>query len=331
MEIFDLLLYCVQQLGIMLGVGGEAVLLIGYLLSIRDGLVDAEDLRFAAAVKHILEVGLFFIIISGLGITALHYSEGQAAIVFEPTYLFKWMLIALIVCISIVDRSRKEASPLLIGVSGGAWSGLFIVHILAFIATWMSLGVVWALWMVAFIAIWMGLVRLIGGKKAASPLTATSKPAKETVPPAPRKPSYSPSPKPEPVKDPMPEPPHNLPVLERQKVLALPAIPLPAPVVAVVSEHEPVEHELVFTNLATTEAFPYKETALTNTPMLHPHLTNEREESNLPTPPAPSKPLSGLQLKDAEVTAHLSAVRIMPRKPEDLEIPHHNSPLVKYG
>ncbi len=332
-EIFDLFFYCIQQLGIMLGAGGETVVLLSYLLALKEGNIPKESTRFATAVARVVQCGIFFIVSSGIGITLLHYSIGQTSIVYEPAYLFKWALIGLVSAIAIAGYFKKERGPLLMGLGGGAWYGLFIVHILAPISTWGSLGFLWVVWMVLFVLSWMGLARFMGHQKSAKPMVTTVATKKAPIPVLPQQTlAYS---APQAPRTPLPIFAATPPVSK----LPPPPIPLPpviVPVVALPSVIEevppsPTKEARIFTHSYSPDAYPYKETALTNSPMLHPHLTQERQFLTLPTPQAPKEPLSGLQLQDAEVTAHLAAVRIMPQKPEDLETQHHRWPLVKFG
>ena len=61
-EMVALVLYGFQQFGVMLGVGAETILLIVYLMSLRDGVVEPKEVQFARAIRKTLYIGLCIII-----------------------------------------------------------------------------------------------------------------------------------------------------------------------------------------------------------------------------------------------------------------------------
>src|SRR3989344_7106254 len=133
-ELFPLGLYLVQQLGVMLGVGASSVLLVTYLVSMRDGVVEPAEAHFAKVVGHVLEIGLICIVLSGAVITAMHAAAEDYSIISSPAYFFKWILIAA-VCAALVLRKAKPFSGLVWqGFIGATWYALFILHTIAPIA-----------------------------------------------------------------------------------------------------------------------------------------------------------------------------------------------------
>ncbi|MDO8517690.1 MAG: hypothetical protein Q7S26_00145 [bacterium] len=166
MEVSNLVLYSIQQLGVMFAVGAQTVILVAYLLAIRNGIVDEQEERFSKAVKRVLFVGLFLIVISGLAITALELLAAHRPIVFSPAYLFKWCLIGMGVVLARATWGISRSAGLLEGVAGATWYALFAVHILAPVATWPQLLTLFSVWLIVFVLGWTGLVFGLRGKRA---------------------------------------------------------------------------------------------------------------------------------------------------------------------
>jgi hypothetical protein len=348
--LLSILLYCLQQLGMMLGAGGECVVLFSYLSALRDGTVVKEEKDFITATKQVVWWGLLLVALSGLAITAMHFAVGQGDIVTEPTYLFKWLLVFAVFAPAVAERKLEWSKPLVTGFVGGTWLGLFILHVLAPVTGWGPLVTLYALWMAVFMAIWMGVTRFLMRDRTPKPKVAQAPAPKmeeeeEDVPeviPQPIVLSVA-EPQPEPV--PAPEPPTiapPAPMLIKPNEVEEKLLPAPEPEPVVVqmpqAPRPPQEQKPVFTNLETLGSFPAQATFKSGMPMLHPHLTGEGPEQPdtvpedpLPTAKAPSGVASGIQFNDEHITHHLPAVRVMPQRPEDLESGHERAPLVKYG
>lgn len=234
----DLLLYVMQQLGVMFAVGAQTIILLAYLLSVRDGVVDSQEERFAHAIKKVLFFGIVLILVSGAAITALELFSGNHAVVFAPAYIFKMCLIGLVVFLSLAIRGDSVPEGVLEGLAGGTWYALFIVHILAPVAAWNQLVVLYVIWIVGFMACWSALLFMMRGRVAAfadvparkvpppmpAPAPRPMQPRQFPTPPQPsvRKPgpaaanlAYKPAraaPQPAAYVPPTPMPPPNLPV-----------------------------------------------------------------------------------------------------------------------
>jgi hypothetical protein len=172
-DFLNLIFYCVQQLGVTLGVGAETIMLAAYLISMRDGVVDEKETQYARAIKRVMATALWLIVLSGLGITALHLTAGESATVFTSAFLFKWMLIVLAIVLTFLRRVSKLS--VVEGVIGGTWYALFLIHILAPVTSWFNLGTLYAVWLVGFVLCWEALVVIRRDKK--------STPAKKPLPP----------------------------------------------------------------------------------------------------------------------------------------------------
>jgi len=167
MDVPNLVLYSIQQLGVMLAVGAQTIILVAYLLAVRNGVVDSQEERFARAVKRVLFIGLFLIVISGLAITALELLAAHQPVVFSPAYLLKWSLIGAAVVLARATWGNSLPKGLLEGLAGAVWYGIFAVHILAPVALWSQLLALFAVWVVVFVLVWVGLVFALRGRRSA--------------------------------------------------------------------------------------------------------------------------------------------------------------------
>lgn len=163
----DLLLYVVQQLGVMFAVGAQTIILLAYILSVRDGVVDSQEERFAHAIKKVLFFGIVLILVSGAAITALELFAGNQEVVFAPAYVFKACLIGIVAFLSLAIQGDSLPEGLLEGLSGATWYALFIVHILAPVAQWGQLMLLYIVWLIIFMICWSLLMFTMRGKHAA--------------------------------------------------------------------------------------------------------------------------------------------------------------------
>ena len=168
-DTLDLVLYCVQQVGVMLAVGAESIVLISYLLSMRDGKIEETEARFSRAVHRALGVGVLLMVLSGIAIMVLEASLGQIDVVLAPVFLFKWLLIIGLICTYIWQRGKPFSHYLIEGVIGGTWYTLFLVHILAPLTGWINLITLYVLMLGGFLVIWAAFVKLT--REKSHPLT----------------------------------------------------------------------------------------------------------------------------------------------------------------
>jgi hypothetical protein len=154
--LINLILYCVQQLGVALGVGAQTVMLFAFVHATRDGIIDDTEAQFLRATRRVLIWALVFIVLSGVAITLMHATAGQGATILTAAFLFKWVLIATIIALSalvhVVPETFAEA------LLGANWYALFIVHILAPVSSWTNLLSLWGIWVVGFCLCWYAAV-----------------------------------------------------------------------------------------------------------------------------------------------------------------------------
>src|SRR3990167_4362910 len=209
-EFFYFLIYVVQQLGVMLGVGAQTVLLCAHLIAVHHGDKENPHATYAEAARFALVIGLFFIVISGLFAVVVHLLSGQVDIVLSPPFLFKWALIIVLLAAFFLQSRLREWVNFYYAFTGTTWYALFLVHSLGPITSWGSLWVLYILWGILFALVWWGFVALMqreSKKPASTPAPAVAVVVKKEVPkplPPPPKPIHPPPP---PVVVPVPPPP----------------------------------------------------------------------------------------------------------------------------
>ena len=285
-------LYLVQQLGVMLGVGSAAITLVAHVVANRDGVVDAGEAKFAHTIERVLMVGLFLIISSGVGITVLHMLAGETSTIFTPAYILKWYLIAVVALPLIVGHVNPFPAIDLEGFFGAHWFALYILHIVAPIASWLDLLIAYILFVVVFHVLWGIIARSLRARVDGAP----AKPAVKLAPAVPKMAAVT---VPAPVVKPTP-PPASQP---KPIVVAVSPVKPPAPV-----------------KVSATPA-PHKPEEL---PAPH----GELPKPAMPTKPAlsvtakpPEKPPTKPEEKivDPDQSPSLPAIRVMPRTPEDMD------------
>jgi hypothetical protein len=179
LSVANLFLYCVQQIGVTLGVGAESVLLVAYLYSTRDGVIDDKEQHFVRIARKVMDIGLFFMIVSGMAILGTAYLVGQS--VFSPVFGFKWSLIGIVLSMSILNRGTSLAAGLVQGFSAATWYAIFLVHILAPDLSWATMGTFYGMWLVGFMVVWTGLVFAVRGNPRGVPKPTKAAPHSPAV------------------------------------------------------------------------------------------------------------------------------------------------------
>ncbi|MBP9711178.1 MAG: hypothetical protein KBD50_02895 [Candidatus Pacebacteria bacterium] len=321
-DLIPLALYLVQQLGIMLGVGSATVLLISYLVSMRDGLVENKEAQFSRVVQHVLEIGLVCIVLSGAIITAMHTMAGQYDIISSPAYFFKWILVAFVSVAIVMRRAKPFISSLGEGFVGATWYALFILHVVAPIAFWTDLLILYFVWVAGFMLLWMSLSKLI---TARGPVVAKSAPVavkaalepvvktativlapKPVPPPAPKMQQPAPPPVPKPAPKP-PVPP----------VVAKPVPPPLAikPILPVVAHAELAAPHVAAAPAPIKAAVPIKPPPPpAGVAPIKPKELVVAEHVSMPVPGKPE-----VLIKNTDDTDDIPHIYVMPRTPEDAE------------
>lgn len=280
-DLVSLILFCVQQVGVVLAVGAQTVMLGSLLTSARELRIDEKKERFGRIVIRILAVGLFLMIVSGVAATALHFSFEQMNIIEAPAYIFKWILLILSSGIALYVAQRPYTHFFGEGVLGAQLYALLVLHVLAPLVGWADILIPYAIGTITFIVLWVIVVRLL----LRAPKETTSAPtilkrAPVVLPPVEKIP--------EPVVVEMPPAPVPLPP---PVVVAVPPLPekekeLPPPALPVVVE----------THIAVS------------TPPVLP----------VPQKPVPELKIPQKPIEDI-LDEGLPTIRVMPQRPEDIK------------
>src|SRR3989344_3490003 len=161
METIGLILFLFQQLGMTLGVGASTFALILHVISDRDGKIEPAERSSLHADATVLRTGLFFIIVSGLLITAAHVLAGEGRIVLEPSFIGKWLLVGIVLMNGLL--MSLKLMPLSVGapLAGGSWYALFLLHNLAPDIDLLLLGILYLVWLALFIPLFQGIKYLV--------------------------------------------------------------------------------------------------------------------------------------------------------------------------
>ncbi len=154
-------IYVVQQLGVMLGVGAQTVLLCTHLVAVHHGEVESRHINYAHAARFALGVGILLMVISGLVAVAVHSFSGELEVLLAPAFLFKWFLIACLIIFLLIQPKVASWSGTFFAFSGGSWFALFLVHSLGPVTSWSTLWVLYVLWSIFFALVWACFVAVM--------------------------------------------------------------------------------------------------------------------------------------------------------------------------
>lgn len=240
-EFLYFFIYVAQQLGVMLGVGAQTVLLCAHLTALHHGEKESPHAHYARAAHMALGVGLVLIIVSGLVAIGVHFAGGQTNILLAPAFLFKWFLIALLL-VAFFLYSAFFINNTYYALTGGTWYALFLVHSLGPVTSWITLWVLYIVWGVFFSCVWFCFAAVMKWRsrtlaapavEAPRPSFVAENPVEKSVPKPVQKimpivvrpitpPPAAPQPKPE-------------PILATPPVMVPPTVtPAPTPVLAAV-------------------------------------------------------------------------------------------------
>ncbi|OGC89067.1 hypothetical protein A3D70_01585 [Candidatus Adlerbacteria bacterium RIFCSPHIGHO2_02_FULL_54_18] len=162
-EVLYITIYVLQQLGMMLGVGSITVLLCAHLVALHRGERDSPQMSYVHAAHTALSAAFFLIILSGLAAVVYHYLGGALGTLLQPTFLFKWVLIFVLLLAHLVQGRMQTWNIVVYGFAGGTWYALFLVHSVAPVASWETLGILYGLWIAFFGLVWTGFLLLLRG------------------------------------------------------------------------------------------------------------------------------------------------------------------------
>ncbi len=158
MEYVGLLFYCLQQLGVSLGVGAATVEMVyKATFGSRDTLTHAEQKLYGTATG-VMRGGLFLVLISGLAITTAHLAVGEYDILLSPVFLAKWLFLGLIITAEALGGFAL-LSRIFAAVTGATWYSFFLIHTLGFTFSWDVIAEIYAVFLALFILAFYILVQ----------------------------------------------------------------------------------------------------------------------------------------------------------------------------
>lgn len=150
MEYVGLLFYCLQQLGVALGVGAATVEMVyKATFGSRDALTHAEQKLYGTATG-VMRGGLFLVLISGLAITTAHLAVGEYDILLSPVFLAKWLFLGLIITAEALGGFALLAR-IFAAVTGATWYSFFLIHTLGFNFSWILIGEIYGIFLILFV------------------------------------------------------------------------------------------------------------------------------------------------------------------------------------
>lgn len=230
MDAASLIVFMLQQLGIVLGVGAEAVIVYvaaaHYIGTHQGQQPDFQRQSLARSSRHVQAGALLLIVLSGIAAIWIHLNGENIQALTESAFIYKWILIALVAGSFFSDpfiptRYTWTAR----GFAGVSWASLCILHVVAPIVPWWVIALAHALFVAIWMGLWQGVARL-----AHPPVSKPTPPPapKPVVPkPAPPPPPQPAPPQPKPTPPPPPKPtppPASLPVVKPE---SLPPAPKP--------------------------------------------------------------------------------------------------------
>ncbi len=314
-EVFALVIYSVQWLGVVLGVGAEVVLLVAHLIALHHR--QPQWIESVPAVRAAQFIGLLLIVASGVAAVVYQFLIGDTAPLFMAVFGFKWALIIALSVAYMLEKNLLRGHAVLEGFTGATWLALFLVHSVAPISPWLDLILFYTAWIIAFGVVWGSFVLLMKYTGKGSITAPAAKLPDQKVPgftrPA-EKPQARPDhfaqkvspPPPPPVPKPVPPPPPPTPI-----VVSAPPPPPPAP--------KPTPPPVPSIALAKEGPAPVLASKPINLPVIEPL------ELAAPRVTQAAKPAVARYAPDYD---HMPGLRVMPQRVEDLHL-QNRGPVVQ--
>ncbi|MCC7500320.1 hypothetical protein IT396_00745 [Candidatus Nomurabacteria bacterium] len=261
MDVASLAVFVLQQLGIVLGVGAEAIIVYvaaaHYIGAHHGQLPDFHRQSLARSARHVQVGALLLIALSGAAAIGIHLNGENIQALAESAFIYKWILIAIVTGAFFIDpyipfRYTWTAR----GFAAVSWASLCILHVVAPIVPWWVIALAHILFVAIWMALWQGVARLahppvVKPTPPSPPKPVAPKPAPPPPPkPVPPQPKPTPPPPPKPTPPPAPLPvvkPVELPPVQPKPMAppppppkpVPPPPPKPAPVVAPAQDNNP--------------------------------------------------------------------------------------------
>lgn len=306
-ELVSLLVSLVQEIGVVVGVGALTLTLIAHLLSLHAHRNETTR-SYVRAAHYLRAMALVVIVLSGAAAVLIHAAGGAWAILVSPAFIFKWLLVVLLVVLHFTEwRVEGVAQDATEGFEGANWYALFIVHTLAPVVSWTFLLALYTGWLITFGIIWAIFVWIMRAQSTIKPKTPkepTGKPpavVQKPVPPS----------QPKPVAQPAPAVQKHIEVHPNHTLLPMVAelkLPVPQPRVPAPKPTAPEPKHAAPAPLPPKPVPAPVPTPPAPAPAPKPSAVEIVPESSQPPVPMPTLNESGLP-----------ALHVMPRRPEDIE------------
>lgn len=136
--------------GTILGVGAATFAEIFYLKALRDGEIDPTENSFLKITYRVLRIGVIILVLSGVGMFLLGRITGHESSFYDPRFLAKMTLFAVILVNPILFQVKLFKSWLATSVSLVSWYGAFILSMWRSLdASYLKIMIVYAIAIVA--------------------------------------------------------------------------------------------------------------------------------------------------------------------------------------
>lgn len=236
MDVASLAVFVLQQLGIVLGVGAEAIIVYvaaaHYIGAHQGQQPDFHRQSLARSARHVQAGALLLIALSGAAAIGIHLNGENIQALAESAFIYKWILIAIVTSAFFIDPyipSRYTWTAR--GFVAVSWASLCILHVVAPIVPWWIIALAHILFVAVWMVLWQGVARL-AHPPAPKPAPVPKAVVHTPPPPKPVAPKPAPPPQPKPTPPPPPKPtppPAPLPVVKPVELPPAPPKPVAPP------------------------------------------------------------------------------------------------------
>lgn len=100
-------LIIIHLIGAVLGVGGATFAEIFYLKAKKDGVVEPLEIDHLRTIYFVLRIGLFILLMSGLGFLLFYYLNGAGQALLSPKILVKLSIVFILIFNAFLAKAKK--------------------------------------------------------------------------------------------------------------------------------------------------------------------------------------------------------------------------------
>jgi len=160
------LLYLIEKLGVALAITSSTFAIAFYFSAIKDGVIDASEKRFMHIGYTVLRIGMGFIIATFVLGILKNWAAGNGAY-FTELFWFLSLLLIIIVGNAVLMTLHKAPNWLAPFLQAGSWYAYFFVYTLQPGWSFLTLVLVYLLWIVALVVAFNMLKARLTKKPAA--------------------------------------------------------------------------------------------------------------------------------------------------------------------